>query len=198
MVTDPLASETATASEPDAVAPDAWLVVIDPQAVFADPASEWAAPDFSRALPTMQELIRAHAPRVVLTRWVPGTGPTRVGSWGDYLRTWSFADRPPEDPMFALVPEIAAMPETSSAPVVSLPTFGKVGPDLLAITGPTPRLVLAGVATDCCVISTALAAADAGAWVEVAAEACAGSTAEAHEQALTVMGAYAPQIVVRG
>ena len=58
-------------------------------------------------------------------------------------------------------------------------------------------LVLAGVATDCCVISTALAAADAGAWVEVASDACAGSTPGHHQAAMTVMGLYAPQIRLR-
>ena len=44
--------------------------------------------------------------------------------------------------------------------------------------------MLAGVATDCCVLSTALAAADAGCLVEVVADACAGSSDEAHERAL--------------
>lgn len=56
--------------------------------------------------------------------------------------------------------------------------------------------MLTGVATDCCVISTALAAADAGAHVTVVADACAGSTAENQAAALQVMGLYPPQITI--
>lgn len=56
--------------------------------------------------------------------------------------------------------------------------------------------MLTGVSTDCCVVSTALAAADAGARVTIAADACAGSTAENHAAALTVMGLYPPQLTV--
>ena len=63
-------------------------------------------------------------------------------------------------------------------------------------TGETPTLVLAGVSTDCCVISTALPAADAGVRVVVAADACAGSSEENHAAAVQVMGLYDPQIVV--
>lgn len=57
-------------------------------------------------------------------------------------------------------------------------------------------MVLCGVTTDCCVISTALAATDAGAFVRVAADACGGSSDTAHDAALTVMRGYAPQIDV--
>ena len=45
-------------------------------------------------------------------------------------------------------------------------------------------------------ISTALAAADAGAHVTIAADACAGSTAENHAAAIRIMGLYPPQITV--
>ena len=90
------------------------------------------------------------------------------------------------------------MPEAQdlATEVVSLPTFGKWGPALQAITGPTPHLVLAGVSTDCCVVSTALAAADAGATITVVTDACAGSTPENHRSALDVMALYPPQITL--
>lgn len=56
--------------------------------------------------------------------------------------------------------------------------------------------MLTGVSTDCCVISTALSAADAGATITVVSDACAGSTPENHAAALTVLGLYPPQIRV--
>jgi nicotinamidase-related amidase len=63
--------------------------------------------------------------------------------------------------------------------------------------GEAPRLVLTGVSTDCCVIATALAAADAGAHVTVLTDGCAGSTADDGAAALRVMGLFDPQIRVR-
>ena len=45
-------------------------------------------------------------------------------------------------------------------------------------------------------VSTALAAADAGATLTVVSDACAGSTPENHAAALTVMGLYPPQISI--
>lgn len=170
-----------------------WLVVVDHQAVFADPASEWAAPRFAETEPVVAELAREHGDRVVVTRWVPAHGDQRVGSWVDYFEAWPFADRPSDDPIFDLVDSAAAL---GTPHVVTLPTFGKWGPELESITGPAPALTLVGVATDCCVISTALAAADAGARIRVIAAGCAGSTDEAHDNALAAMRLYAPQIEI--
>lgn len=169
-----------------------WLVVIDPQWIFADPDSEWAAPAFSTILEPIAELVHAHgADRTVVTRWVPPEH--KRGSWVPYFETYPFADRAPSDAAFAIVPQVAAL---GARREVSEPTFGKWGAALRAITGPTPELVLAGVATDCCVLSTALAAADAGAQVRIASHACAGSDENNHARALAVMQLYAPQIVV--
>ncbi|WP_058235148.1 cysteine hydrolase family protein [Devriesea agamarum] len=59
-----------------------------------------------------------------------------------------------------------------------------------------PSLILTGVATDCCVIATALAAGDAGARVQVVADACAGSTPDNHAAAMQVMGLFPPQVSI--
>ncbi len=65
-----------------------------------------------------------------------------------------------------------------------------------AAAGPSRTIVLCGVATDCCVLSTALPAADDGAFVRVVGDACRGATADAHERALAIMSGFAPQIQV--
>ena len=52
------------------------------------------------------------------------------------------------------------------------------------------------MSTDCCVLSTALAAADAGVPVRVVADACAGVTDESHRQALDILRLYAPLVEV--
>ena len=71
--------------------------------------------------------------------------------------------------------------------------FGKWGPELAGRVG-GDDIVLAGVSTDCCVISTALPAADAGTRIRLVTDACAGATDVSHEQALAVMDLYAPLI----
>jgi nicotinamidase-related amidase len=53
-----------------------------------------------------------------------------------------------------------------------------------------------GVATDCCVLSTVLAAADAGVPVRVVGDACAGSTDDDHRKALELMALYAPLVAL--
>jgi nicotinamidase-related amidase len=46
------------------------------------------------------------------------------------------------------------------------------------------------------VISTALPAADAGAFVRVVGDACRGSSDEGHAAAIRVLSGYAPQIAI--
>ena len=169
-----------------------WLVVIDAQTVFADPGtSPWGSPMWARTVPQIVELARAYGPqRTVLTRFV--ARPDLGGSWGPYYREWPFALVPDDDDLYALVPEIAGCGDH----VLTAGTFGKWNADLRAVVGPHPALTLAGVATDCCVISTALPAADAGASVRVVADACAGSTEDNHAHALAVMALFGPQITV--
>ena len=168
-----------------------WLVVIDPQAIFASADSAWGSPFFAEALPRIHALAEAFGDRVLVTRWMPTAD--RSTSWGAYFAAWPFADQPPSDALFDLVPEARGL---SIHPTLDLPTFGKWGPELEAIVGRGTHVVLAGVSTDCCVISTALAAADAGAFVTIAADACAGSTVENHAAAIHVMDLYPPQITV--
>lgn len=170
-----------------------WLVIIDPQAIFADPSSPWAAPGFDAVVGPIDRLADRFGQHVLVTRWVPGR--EHPGSWGDYFDRWSFADRPAGDPCFDLVDAAAGWVHR---PTLDVTTFGKWGPAMAGIVGAHPHLVLAGVATDCCIISTALAAADAGAWVQVAHDACAGSDDANHASACRVMGLYSPQIRVRG
>lgn len=168
-----------------------WLVVVDPQRVFADPDSPWGSPMFADTVEPIRAL-SAGLPTIV-TRWVPAPDAERIGSWRTYFDAWPFADRPADDPMFDVVPDLADL--AAEATVVSAPTFGKWDA-VQAVTGPAPTLVVAGVSTDCCVLSTVLAAADAGATVEVVADACAGSSPENHRRALDAVALYDPQVTI--
>lgn len=182
-----------TRADVSAVEPldDEWLVIIDPQAVFADPStSPWGSPMWAATVPRIARLATAYEGRVVVTRFV--ADPALGGSWADYYDDWAFALVPGDDPLYAVVPELADLADH----VVTESTFGKWGPGLRAVVGEQPRIALAGVATDCCVIATAIPAGDAGATVRVVAEACAGSTPDKHEQALGAMEMFAPQVTI--
>ncbi|PKI90182.1 nicotinamidase [Actinomycetales bacterium SN12] len=170
---------------------DEWLVVIDPQNIFASPESQWGSPFFAAAMENIARLAERFGERVLVTRWMPTAD--RSTSWGEYFRAWPFADQPPTDELFDLVPEAESL---SPRPTLDLPTLGKWGDEIETIVGRGAHVVLAGVSTDCCVLSTALAAADAGAHLTVATDACAGSTAENHAAALHVLGLYPPQITL--
>lgn len=169
-----------------------WLVIVDPQVIFASPESAWGSPFFTEAVANIRRLAPAFGERVLITRWMPTAD--RSTSWGDYFAAWPFADQPPSDPLFALVPEVAGL---SPHPTLDLPTFGKWGAEIEAIVGRGAHVTLTGVSTDCCVVSTALAGADAGAHLTVVTDACAGSTAENHAAAVQVMSLYPPQITLQ-
>ena len=166
------------------------LVVIDMQQVFGDPASPWFTPRFAEAEAVIAGMLPAFGDRVVFTRFVAPERPQ--GAWGPYYEQWPFALVPADDPIYD---QVLASRDTGH-PVVSAPTFGKWGPALREAIGDADEIVLTGVSTDCCVLSTALAAADAGVRVRVAADACAGLSDADHQRALDAMALYARLIEI--
>ena len=175
-------------------APPPWLAVIDMQEVFADPGSAWFTPRFGEIVGPVKELVAAFRPRVTFTRFVAPAEP--AGAWRRYYEQWPFALRPPDDPIYRLVADFADDAAAAAGLEIAASTFGKWGPQLEGLVGDGGRLVLAGVSTDCCVLSTAVAAADAGISVQVVADACAGVNDESQAQALALLRLYAPLIEV--
>ncbi|MGZ4149323.1 MAG: cysteine hydrolase family protein, partial [Actinomycetota bacterium] len=112
--------------------------------------------------------------------------------WADYYGLNPFFLRPQAAALTELVEPFASR----QVRTLEAPTFSKHGPRLEAFAAPDGAIVLCGVATDCCVISTALAAADAGLRVRVATDACAGVTPEQHRAALQVMAGYEGHIAL--
>lgn len=166
------------------------LVVVDMQQVFADPASPWATPEFAAILPAVVRLVHAFADAVTFTRFVAPSQP--VGAWGTYYERWPFALQPPEAPLWGLVAPLEALRRRAT---VDATTFSKWGAALAGRVG-QGTLVLAGVSTDCCVLSTAVAAADAGVPVHVVADACAGVDEASHRRAIDLLALYAPLVQI--
>jgi len=165
------------------------LVAIDMQAIF-EPGSPWGAPEFARASAGIQRLLPAFGATAVFTRFVAPAAPQ--GAWIPYYAQWDFALVPDADPLYALSEPFRGIARR----VETRPTFGKWDAGLAGAMDGSTEMLLTGVSTDCCVISTALAAADAGVHVRVVADACAGASTEDHERALAAMALYAPLIEI--
>jgi nicotinamidase-related amidase len=165
-----------------------WLMIIDMQRIFGEPVSEWVTPDYASASAGIQRLLGAFESRVCLTRFLAPEQPT--GIWIDYYEKWPFALDPVNAPLYELSEEFRSIAATT----VDRTTFGKWDAETDRELGHPAEIVLGGVTTDCCVLSTALAAADAGVHVTVAADACAGVTKEDHQRALDAMALYRPLI----
>ena len=166
---------------------DPLLLVVDMQRVFQHPDSPWATPGFDELRSPIDELAAAFADRVVFSRFVLPAEAT--GSWGPYYDMWQAVTAPERADWF----ELADPWRSEGVHTLDRPTFSKWGPELSRQVGPDRTLVLCGVATDCCVIATALAAVDDGIFVRVVADACRGATGEAHRRAVELMAGFGPR-----
>lgn len=165
-----------------------WLVVIDLQHVFTRPTSGWYATGSADIVPLVDDLVERYRGRTVFTRFV--RDPAEQGAWRTYYDRWTDFRLPADHPDWDF-----SITVPSDAVIVDEPTFSKWTPALRDVVGDAD-LVVCGVATECCVLSTAFAAADAGRQVTVVGDACAGATLEAHASALRLMHANAPLITV--
>ncbi|MDR0283433.1 MAG: cysteine hydrolase [Propionibacteriaceae bacterium] len=179
--------------------PATWLVVIDMQTVFGGADSPWAAPRFGELIEPTRRLCEAYAPNVVFTRYLSPADPQ--GAWRPYFADWPFALQPPDAPLWDIVPELADLPGRSRGldgrgGTLDAECFSKWGRDLAELAGQAGRLVLTGVSTDCCVIATALAAADAGVETWVVKEATTGIDDPTTKQALYIMSLFGPLLKI--
>jgi nicotinamidase-related amidase len=175
-----------SAPEASGKAEHSLLVVIDMQRFFTA-GEPWATPGFEDLIDPIGALADGFGERVVFTRFLVPEQPQ--GSWQAYYRMWPQVTGPAAAPLAELVPP------WTGRPTLDAPTFSKWGPPLADRLG-DHALVLCGVSSDCCVLATAVAAADAGASVRVVADACAGLDAAAHERALALLAGFAPQIEI--
>ena len=174
---------------------DEWLVAVDRQQVFAQSDwSAWACADgsYHATDEPFARLAAAYEDRVAYTRYIAPDKPQ--DAWVEYFRQWPQFLVPPDNPMYDFTEETARLAEGHS--VISRPTFGKWCPELEAAIGGVKKIALCGVSTDCCVLLTALAAADAGVHVRLIADACAGSTPGNQQLALETMRLFSPLIEV--
>lgn len=164
-----------------------WLLVVDMQPGFGDPISPWATPGYDDCAARIDTLVAQFAQRVLFTRFVPPTTPT--GAWVAYYNDWDFAIDPANAGLWTLDPRWAGRPNVTS------PRFAKWR-EAAAMVPPDATLVICGVATDCCVLGTAIEAVDDGRNVRLVTDACAAGTPALHDAAITVMADRAPMLTL--
>ncbi|GAA1887215.1 isochorismatase family protein [Paeniglutamicibacter psychrophenolicus] len=165
------------------------LVLIDMQRIFQEPESQWFVSNYQDVEQNVGKL-RDAFDNVIWTRFV--RDPQESGAWSDYYGRWDQCREEPASARWDIT-----LPVQENEKVLSLPTFSKWGEELARMTDGYQHLVVAGVATDCCVLSTVLGAVDAGKHVTVVSDACGGATPRAHEQALELMELLSPMVKVQ-
>ncbi|ALE07234.1 hypothetical protein AL755_20015 [Arthrobacter sp. ERGS1:01] len=165
---------------------NATLVVIDMQSGFRDLASQWAVPRYDEIVPVIKGLADHLAGPAVYTRFVADPQDVQ-GAWQAYYERWDEMLLPPDAPAWDITVDV---PPGSS--IVSKTTFSKWGPELAALIPAGGEMVITGVATDCCILATALGAVDAGRYVTVIADACAAVSDEAQQQTLALLELLQP------
>jgi len=162
-----------------------WLFLIDLQPVFSAPDSPWHTPGMADLYARLAPLVTMFGERVLCSRFVPPEQP--LGSWRGYYERWDFAH--------AAGPELWELDaEWRHLPAITSPRFGKWR-EARHILGQAREVVIAGVATDCCVLNTAMEAMDDGATLRVLSDGCLSESPAVQEAALAMLGQRAPQIV---
>lgn len=160
------------------------LVVIDMQQVFQD-EGQWQVPRYDEIVPVIEQLQQELGSGAVFTRFV--RDETEHGAWAAYYQRWNEMRFPTDSNAWDITMNVPG-----TATVVDAPTFSKWGPQLAALIPEGTEMVLTGVATDCCVLSTALGAVDAGRFVTVISDACAAVTDQAQQQTLALLELLSP------
>ncbi|MEO5314666.1 isochorismatase family protein [Pseudarthrobacter sp. CC12] len=173
-----------SAPRPDVVR----LVVIDMQRVFRD-EGQWQVPRYDEIVPVIEQLQQELGSSAVFTRFV--RDETEHGAWAAYYQRWNEMRYPANSNAWDITIDVPG-----TATVVDAPTFSKWGPQLAALVPEGTRMVLTGVATDCCVLSTALGAVDAGRFVTVISDGCAAVADQAQQQTLALLGLLSPMCEV--
>lgn len=161
------------------------LLLIDFQKVFK-PEGFWPIPEFHRALYNALKFSKNFEDdEVFVTRFAPPRNIDGPG-WKEYYDDCPPEMRDPNNPLYDLDDALALKVQIDAS------TFGK----WKKFRVEADEVYLCGVSTDCCVLSTALAAVDDGRCVFVVKDACAAEDELHHTRALEIMKGYAPNLKI--
>lgn len=158
------------------------------QRAFQD-EGQWQVPRYDEIVPVIERLHQEFEGSTVFTRFV--RDETEHGAWAAYYQRWDEMRYPADSSAWDITMDVSG-----TATVLDAPTFSKWGPQLAALIPEGAEIVLTGVATDCCVLSTALGAVDAGRFVTIISDACAAVSDQAQQQTLALLELLSPMCEV--
>jgi nicotinamidase-related amidase len=171
------------------IGPATALIVIDMQRLFAEP-TEWQVPGLAGIVPAVRRLVAHRPAAAVFTRFVtPNSADDAPGRWRHYYRRWSSVtlDRMAPE-MLDLMPELAPLAQAGA--ICDKSTYSALADGMLAdllAAREVKTLILAGVETDVCVLTTALDAVDLGYRVVIASDAVTSSSTVGHRGAVDML-----------
>jgi nicotinamidase-related amidase len=159
---------------------------IDMQRLFAE-TTDWHTPGVANVTPAIVRIAQ-HAPeRAIYTRFrAPGTIEEAQGQWRIYYQRWQsvLADRNDDD-LYGLVPELRAFtPPGHLLDKYGFSAFDSPELETMLKKLGAETLILTGVETDVCVLSTLLSAIDRGYRILLIEDAIASSDPASHEATL--------------
>ncbi len=162
-------------------------LVVDMQELFRSHV-DWGSASLSTIIAPIQRLLRARPENAYFSRFIPPAQSEQApGAWRRYYRRWNRVTLDSMDP--ALVEVVAELQPWAQRVV------DKIGYSALAntafrqsvVAAPDHCLILTGVETDVCVLSTLMEAMDLGLRVIVASDAVTSSVAQCHDLALQIL-----------
>jgi nicotinamidase-related amidase len=175
------------------------LLFIDFQNVFSEErGGYWPIEDYQKTLDTALQVKNKllsgdkNNVTIITTRFLP-PDPIKGQGWIDYYKDIPKEMHNKEYPGYKL---------SNGVPkdiIISASTFGKwnaIQNHFNNIIDEFDKVYITGVSTDCCVLTTALAAVDSGIKVFIVENACSAENKEDHNRAINVMKGYGPNLNV--
>lgn len=162
-------------------------MIIDMQRVFAE-KTPWQLESFHNLeKPLLTCYDRFDMAHVLFTQFKPPTTEPK-NAWSAYYRRYPFCLQPKHRALFALAEPYDNLPGNRH----TASTFDKWSNLPQYIRKRVRTLYLCGVSTGCCILSTALAAIDAGVQVVVVRDACTALTPQLSTAVERISLNYAP------
>jgi nicotinamidase-related amidase len=162
-------------------------LVVDMQELFRS-HPDWGTPALNDIVPPIQRLLKARPDRAYFSRFIPPAQMEQaIGAWQRYYQRW---ERVTLDRMEPDLVEVIAELRPWAAKTVDKAGYSALANQAFreTVLGAGERcLVLTGVETDVCVLSTVMEAMDLGLRVVIARDAVSGSVAGCHDMALQIM-----------
>ncbi len=168
---------------------DEWLLVIDMQNAFASPQSPWYVPRFVEIAPGIQKLIPSYGSRVIMSRYVPPVSATN--NWQNYLAAFPAMNVPDGHAAWDI-----SLDYPKNLSIETRTGFSKWDEAISNRIGPDAPIAICGVATECCVLSTAISAIETGRRIRVFEDLCAGASDDLHHKTFDILRSLDPAIAI--